>query len=321
MNKHLQQLLVLSIATLFTLSASAGCRMKSVTEIPVETSSGKLLTQGAIYDEPVRVLIDTGATASLIWKPAIDKLGLPLINGPRASVDGPGSESHASSVLVEDLRVATFAARNRRFRVAGDLPTGVDFILAEDQLSRPAAVEFDLAHHAIRTMEPSGCTVAQLPYWTKTYSMADLAAAPRDALAMWVDVLLNGRSVRAQIDSGSPISIVSKSVADSLGLRYVNATGEPVGIGRGSVETWLADVQTFTLGDETIRNTQLRVAQMAQYRTTLRLGSSIPVEAAGEPEMLLGLDFLRAHHVLVDNSGHKILFTYEGGPAFQTAQH
>jgi hypothetical protein len=265
------------------------------------------------------VLIDTGASLSMLWKPAIDRLGLRLINGPRGSVYGLGGESHLYSAFVEEFQVASFAGRNRRFPVAGDVPTGIDFILAEDQLSQPAVVEFDLRHQAIRTMEPSGCTLEQLPYWTKTYSMADLVASPRNAQAMWVDVLLNGHSVRAQIDSGSSISIVSKSVADSAGLHYVNNADQIVGIGPGSLETWLADVQTFTVGDETIKSTQLRVAQMGKYRTRVRLGSRIPVAVAGEPEMLLGLDFLRAHHVLVDNSSHKILFTYEGGPVFETA--
>jgi hypothetical protein len=48
--------------------------------------------------------------------------------------------------------------------------------------------------------------------------------------------------------------------------------------------------------------------------------SRIPVPAAGahEPEMLLGLDFLRAHRILVDNSMRKMVFTYEGGPVFET---
>ncbi len=319
MTRRLQQLLMLCAGTLCALSAGAACRMKDVTEIPVEIATNKLLTQGLINGQPVSVLIDTGANVSMLWKPAIERLGLRLINGPRRSVYGLGGESHVYSAFVDEFQVASFAGRNRRFPVAGDVATGIDFILAEDQLSRPALVEFDLGHQAIRTMEPSGCTLEQLPYWTRTYSMADLVTSPRNAQAMWVDVQLNGHTVRAQIDSGSSISIVSKSVADAAGLRYVNNADQLVGIGPGSLETWLADVQTFTVGDETIKNTQLRVAQMGKYRTTVRLGSRIPVAVAGEPEMLLGLDFLRAHHVLVNNSEHKLLFTYEGGPVFETA--
>jgi hypothetical protein len=224
------------------------------------------------------------------------------------------------SAFVKAFRVGQFAAKNRPFPVAGDLPSTMDFILGEDLLSQ-TSLEFDLRHNAVRTMELTGCTPAQLPYWTTAYSVADLIASPRDALAIRVDVLLNGRKVRARIDSGSSISVISKSVADSVGIHYASApNGRIVGIGRGSLETWIADVQTFTLGDETIKNTQLRVAEMGKYRTTMRIGSRIPVAVAGEPEILLGLDFLRAHHIIVDNPMRKVVFSYEGGPIFEARE-
>jgi hypothetical protein len=147
--------------------------------------------------------------------------------------------------------------------------------------------------------------------------VADLVASPRDALAIRTIVLVNGRSVHALLDSGSSVSILSKSLADSLRLHLVSADQSLVGIGRNSLQTWIADVQSFTVGDETIKSTQLRVAEMGKYRTVVRAGSRIPHEVDGEPEMLLGLDFLRSHHVLVDNTLRKMVFTYEGGPVFE----
>ena len=55
-------------------------------------------------------------------------------------------------------------------------------------------------------MQPIECTVEQLPYWAKTYSIADLIASPRDARAIRVNVQLNGKTVAAQIDSGASVS-------------------------------------------------------------------------------------------------------------------
>ncbi len=313
--KWLPPLIVGTVASVCVLPAAARCQMEKRVEIPVEAGGDQLLTQGMIDGHSIHVLIDTGANVSLIWRSAIERLGLRLLTGPRMRLYGLGGESHVSSAFVTDFRVAQFAIEERRFPVAGDLPSGTDFILAEDLLSR-TSVEFDLRHQLVRTLEPTGCSLAQLPYWAKTYSMAELLASPRDALAIEVNVVLNGHRVRAQIDSGSSTSIISKATADSAGLHYVSTTGEVVGIGRGALETWIAEVQDFTLGDETIKNTRLRVAQLGKYRTAIRLGSRIPVEVAGEPEMLLGLDFLRAHHILVDNPLRKMVFTYEGGPVF-----
>ncbi len=312
---------MLSLATVFATAAAtpayARCQIQNVAAIPVDFANNQLLTTGVINGHPVRVLLDTGANLSLIWRPAAQQLGLRLITGPRAvRMYGLGGESQIDGAFVEELRVAGFTLKNLRLPVAGDLPSGQDFVLAEDYLSR-RSVEFDLRHHVVRTMETVGCTTEQLPYWAKTYSTADLIASPRDAQAIRVNVLLNGRVVRAQIDSGASVSVVSKSIADQIGVHYVSTGVALAGIGRGSLEMWTADVQSFTLGDETINNTQLRVAQIGKHLTTQRTGSRIPVAALYGPDMLLGLDFLQAHRVLIENTTRKMVFTYEGGPVFQ----
>lgn len=313
------QLLIASLLALVALPASAACEMHNRAEIPVATDQGQLLTEGLIDDQSARVLIDTGAEMSMVWRPALERLGLRLVNAPgrqRKSLYGVGGESEVGSTFVDEFRVAAIDVAHHRFAVAGDRGQGLDFILAEDLLSK-TSMEFDLRHHVVRTMELTGCTVSQLPYWATTYSVADLIASPRDALAIRTVVLVNGRSVRAQLDSGSSVSILSKSLADSLRVHSVSTNESLVGIGRRSLQTWLADVQSFTVGDETIKNTQVRVAEMGKYQTTPRIGSRILTEVDGEPEMLLGLDFLRAHHVLVDNTLRKMVFTYEGGPVFE----
>jgi predicted aspartyl protease len=306
-------------AILVTVVASpthARCHVENVAAIPVAVDNNQLLARGAIDGHAVRVLIDTGSNMSLIWRSAAERLGLRLIGAPRRRLFGLGGESRVDETFVEELRVETFTVKGLRIPVAGDRPSSVDFILGEDFLSRDS-VEFDVRHGVVRTMETTGCTPAELPYWSKTYSMADLVASPRDAQAIRVNVVLNGHAVRAQIDSGSSVSLIAKSVADSIGVHYVSAGSELVGIGNRSLQIWIADVQSFKLGDESIHDTQLRVAQLGKYLTMGRIGSRIPVAAVPEPGMLLGMDFLRSHRILVDNATRKTVFTYEGGPVFQ----
>ncbi len=303
---------------------SAACQIGNVAAIPVEIDRNELLTQGQIDGRPIRALIDTGSNLSMIWRPALERLGLRLLNAPRrrpgVRLYGLGGESDVYTTFVEELRIQSFSATDIRLPVAGDLPNGIDFIFGEDYLS-VRSLEFDVRHHVVRTMETSGCTPSELPYWAKTYSMADLIVAPRKAQAIRVNVLLNGHSVRAQLDSGSSISFISKAVADSAGLHYVRTDRRLAGIGRGSLEIWVADVQTFALGDEKINNTQLQVAELGKYQKMQTIRSRIPVAApVGAPEMLLGLDFLRAHRVLVDNATRKMVFTYEGGPVFELGE-
>ena len=52
--------------------------------------------------------------------------------------------------------------------------------------------------------------------------------------------------------------------------------------------------------------------------TGTRLGSqSHDME---QPRMLLGADFLHAHHVLIANSMRLMVFSYMGGPVFDISQ-
>lgn len=311
---------LLSVAAIFVAvvapPAHARCHVGKLAAIPVAIDNNQLLARGAIDGHAVRVLIDTGSNMSLIWRSAAERLGLRLIGAPRRRLFGLGGESRVDETLVEDLQVETFTVKGLRIPVAGDRPSSVDFILGEDFLSRDS-VEFDVRHGVVRTMKTAGCTPAELPYWSKNYSMADLAASPRDAQAIRVTVVLNGHAVRAQIDSGSSVSLIAKSVADSIGVHYVSTGAELVGIGNRSLQIWIADVQSFKLGDESINNTQLCVAQIGKYQTMGRIGSRIPVPAVPKPDMLLGMDFLRSHRILVDNATRKMVFTYEGGRVFQ----
>ena len=70
--------------------------------------------------------------------------------------------------------------------------------------------------------------------------------------------------------------------------------------GRGS-EYYRAPFQSFAVGDEEIKNTQLMV-------TT---GELLGVD------MLLGPDFFLSHRILISNSQKRVYFTYNGGPVFR----
>ena len=297
----------------------AHCQIGQVAEIPVETAPLPL-AHAEINGQPVSVLIDTGAFQSLIWRTAAQRLGLHLTTGPKAvRLYGVGGESQLDATVIKELRLEKFTARDLRIPVAGDRKTNFEMLLGEDFWS-VTALELDLKHQVVRMMEPKGCKTDELPYWAKTYSMADLLASPRDARGIQVNVLLNGHAARAKIDSGAFLSVVSKGFADRAGVSYQGTSAEIVGIGGKSLESRVGRFQTFTIGDETINNVQVLIAQLDKNMTTQELGSRIAVAAVIESDMLLGADFLRAHRVLIDNSTRKMVFTYEGGPVFQTSK-
>ena|SRR5579862_958532 len=314
------RLCMLTLCLQLHQAALGHCQIGQVAEIPVEFVSNEVLAHGEIDGQPIKVIIDTGSMQSMIWRAAAARLGLPLAAGPQAAhLYGLGGESRLEQTVIKELRFGTFAVTDLRIPAAGDVRANFDLLLGDDFWS-VSSLEFDLKHHVIRMLNPNGCKAAELPYWAKTYSMADLIASPRDTRKIEVEVQLNGHTLRALIDSGAARSLVSRSMADAVGVSYQGASERINGIGTHSLESRIGTFQRFTLGDETINNVQLRVANLSQNGKGERLGTRLPVNVVKMPEMLLGADFLQAHRVLIDNSTRKIVFTYEGGPVFQTLE-
>ncbi|HEX2560586.1 tetratricopeptide repeat protein, partial [Phenylobacterium sp.] len=114
-----------------------------------------------------------------------------------------------------------------------------------------------------------------------------------------------GRPIRAMFDTGAFRSVLRRSTAERLGFKPdgpgVEHAGLSAGIGPRVLENWIAPFAEFRIGDETIKNTRLRVA---------------PIALNGA-DMLLGADFFLSHRVLVSSSQDRIYFTYNGGPVFR----
>jgi hypothetical protein len=303
--------------------AFGACKIVQITELSVTVTNNRPTIDGEINGEHIKVLVDTGAALSVLWRSEAKRLGLPLVDASRLHLYGVGGETFTQQTLVKQFRLNKFAGRDLRLFVAGEgphPPGGASLILGEDFFSH-YTVEFDLAHGAIRLLQPEGCQTEQLAYWATAYSMATLERSTGDQHRIETLVLLNGKAVRAILDSGAQTSIVSTDAAaraEVLPETGGASAGSPVsGFGRKSVESWVGTFGTFAIGDEQIRNAKLRIADMFRYNTTVKLGSHIAV-ARDEPSMLIGADFFLSHRLIVPAVDRKIVFTYGGGPVFQT---
>jgi aspartyl protease len=136
-----------------------------------------------------------------------------------------------------------------------------------------------------------------------------------------VPVKLNGKPLLAELDSGSPRSVVSRLAAAQLGVTpetpSTRAAGKASGLGAGEPDQWIGAFESFIIGGEIIRNpdilfTDLYVQNGSGTGTRLASGREFA-------DMLLGVDFLRAHRVYVAHSQRKLYFTYSGGPVFSVA--
>jgi len=318
---------VASIALAFPLGTAAadssGCKFARIAEWPVRIERNHLITDGAINGKPVAVLLDTGAMQTLVLRTAAARLDLTRKGTKGGRMIGVGGESLIDTTLVDEFRVGQFTSTGLLMYVAGEHDFGADVLLGED-FFRQFDVEFDLAAKRVRLYRPENCATTLLAYWADA-NVGQVEIDPvherRSQIVLTVEV--NGLPLKALLDSGASGSLLDKGEASRVGVTPETPGVVPAavrsGLGSGSIPSWVGSFASFTIGNETIRDTDIVFADVFKGATTKSIGSHIPVKVEGLPSMLLGVDFLRSHRVLVAHSQRRIYFTYNGGPVFTRA--
>jgi predicted aspartyl protease len=298
-------------------TAESKCKVTRIAEWPLRAGSYKPVFDGAINGQKIGILVDTGADNSLVHRSAATRLDLTRYRtGGRFF--GIGGETHAEYVHIEEFHLAEGVRKNWEVLVAGEGSFSGDVaVLLGDDFFQQVDLEFDLAHNAVRIYETTDCEGVSLAYWaTEPAGELPIEAGSRIRFT----VAINGKPVRAQLDSGTGYSILSKPDAARLGVTPespgVVAGGCIRGLGEKQADSWFGQFESFAIGNERIRNPRIRFADLWRDVTYTETGSRLPQRIAGHPDLLLGSDFLRAHRVLVSRSQRKMYFTYAGGTVF-----
>jgi predicted aspartyl protease len=313
----------LAIASGF-VAAKPQCHLDQIAEWPVRLERNQLLVDGAVNGQSVVVKLDTGTTRTIILRPAALKLGLAL-HRTRSRLYGVGGEADLELAWIGELEIGGITRQNLRLLVAGgrDRDEGIAVLLGEDFFQK-FDVEFDLAHNAVRLYQPAGCSDSSLAYWASGgASEVEIKAVDAGPPQIVFMVKINGHPVSALLDSGAESSLLNMSDATAAGITPETAGVVPIGkvggLGRKSVTTWLGTFQSVAIGNEIVRDAALPFADLYKDATYAPMGSFIRQRADTLQPMLLGVDFLRAHRVLVVHSQRKIYFTYGGGRVFMWA--
>ena len=305
--------LVLSCAS---VQAAANCKLVRIAEWEVKPQGNRLIVDGEINGQKVGVLIDSGAQTSFVLRAAADRLGLVRQEAKGYRAFGVGGETHVEFAVIDELRIGSGSRKNWRAMVLGEHDQGnrYAFLLGYDFIDQ-ADVEFDLANNAIRMFRPQDCGDASLAYWAKGGAGVVKLETDNARPGILVPVKLNGQPIIAHLDTGAPTSLLSRLIAANLGVGPENAraAGTSGGLGPVRSERYIGSFDSFSIGDELIRNPSIAFSslEVANAATGSRLSASRELR-----DMLLGVDFLKAHRVFVAHSQRKLYFTYAGGPVF-----
>jgi len=288
-------------------SGTSSCKLVQIDQWLIRFSRNRwLVIEGAINGHKVGILLDTGATRTMIFRPVAERLGLMMRPLRNSYVSGFGGISFIESTQVGEFRIGESTRRNWHMMVAGehDPGDGIGVVLGEDFFQN-VDVEFDLANRAVRLFQPRNCNGTSLAYWTTgPAQQVEMEWLDPERPRIIVPVRVNGHPIEALFDTGAANSMLNKIAAARLGVRPdtpgVVSGGTFVGVGEKSSNVWVGPFESFEIGNEAIKT------------TTIPFGDT-PTDI----QMVLGMDFLLAHRLLVSHSQRKIYFTYSGGPVFQ----
>ena len=304
----------------FTTVARAECKILQVAEFAVSDRGNRPLLDGMINGQPIKVLVDTGATTSVMWEDQARELGLSLVPNPYAHTYGATGKDRVLQTSIKHLRIGSLAINDQDIAVIGSSGdhrgSEAALILGENFLAN-FTTEFDLAHGVMRLLRPQGCQPEQMVYWNKPYSLAELEPTNINDPSIELMVNLNGKQVRALLDSGASTSIISTSAARRVGVKVQTDAGTSFGIAGKPIATSLGVFDDIQVGDETVRNVTLRIADLFERDKEVQTGAVVAAPVGDFPTMLLGGDFFQSHRVIVMLKERKLLFTYNGGPIFQ----
>lgn len=302
------------------VASAQPCQLVQIGEFHIRMDRTKPLITAVINGHSIQMLVDSGSGTSLLWRRTAAALDLTVTPLPGVKFYGVGGGDSAGRVTLPDLTLGGYTAHNFELIVTGRPSPSDHFagVLGEDFLSQ-ADVEFDFVNGVVRLFQPKGCSGDQVVYWKQPYSLLPIASRVRSRLL--AHVLLNGARVLAELDTGASATTVTEQAARKAGVRLeshgVAYAGPSHGLGPKAVETYVAVFPTLNIGDETIKNAKLGIANLFGLDKEIALGSRIPIAAIETPDMLLGMDFFLSHRVYVARNQGKIYFSYVGGPVFR----
>jgi hypothetical protein len=283
---------------LLPVDARAACVVQSKSTIPLQIAGGQITLPVEVNGLTGRFILDTGAARSVVTMEAVQRLGLARdawVGTTMGGVGGIATQPNADprSLSLGGVPLTRRTLNHDHSLTVGVLPgartAAIDGLLGRDYLSL-FDLDLDLPNHRLTLYQVTDCAGRFLP-WTGNYAAVPITEpiveAPT-AEAIVLPVTLDGRPLRAMLDSGASASLVAAPGMYKLGLDQANLAGDPSdqisGLGRRVVTVHRHQFRSLTVGNQTIASPVLWVE---------------PIRLSPIVDMLLGADWLGGRHLWI----------------------
>jgi len=262
------------------------CALKPIAEVPARFVQGHVLVPANIDSAPVQMVVDTGATTSMLTPESVARLRLPIDTNRASAIHGTGGTVITRNVLVRSLRVG-----NQDW-LAGSIATGslarqyqedppVVGVLGGDFLDR-FDIELDVPQQRMVLWRVEHCQGDFIPWQGRHFPVRLTRYPPNQMVAQ---AHIDGHPVAALIDWGATESTISTATAAAVGV---------------SPTMLLHDQMLATRGvDQKLLSARRHLFGLVAIGPVLYRNFVVDVVDLHIPDvgMLLGADFVSTRHV------------------------
>ena len=260
--------------------AAPGCALVPLGQVPVEVVADVPIVTVAIGGVPVRMILDTGATLTVIAPALAAQLRLAQ-TGPAVVMEAAGGRTQAIPVLLPDVQIGQVRLRGVP-AIAGRALGGVSDGVLGLSLLRAFELDLDLPNRTLTLYQVRRCD-RLAPPWTGPYEALPTARSVQGQMVMPISV--NGTVLQAVIDTGNSLTFITRQGAERAGVGALLVSAAPAGRARTFTPTGVAvslvPFERLDVGATTMRNPVLLVGELPA--------------AAGDA--LLGGDYFTTHRV------------------------
>lgn len=312
--KYLGVLVGFVFAGFGSAGAAENCGLKPVSSIPIEISADRRIFVNAQIDgQPVKLLLELARTRSYLSASTTKKLGLVEQGGKAidSSIREEDGEFVSRFVAVRHLNLGQLA-RSEQWAGVLSRVTDIDGIIGNNWFEG-YDVEIDPARSRINLFAQDHCAGAVV-YWADSFfTINEYYDQPRQ-VPLYIDVTLDGKPIRATLDTGKSETTLSAATAQSaFDVTAVKDGAQPKPAPSISGSTLMSFDHVFgalEIGPLRLPNKKVAITEFPRFQEKF-LGSSIAVtdDRAELRRLMLGMDVLSRLHLFISYREQKIYFT------------
>jgi tetratricopeptide (TPR) repeat protein len=297
-------------------SRSPACTLMKVAELDIiANQSNSLLIPVLLDEKPSALVLDTGAFWSLLREGVIGDLK--SRNAPIQMLGAGGGEI-GQYVKLASMQIGAMRFKNAEFFVGSDAITDDERVGGNlgANILKGFDLEIDPGRNKVNLFSPKRCEGSAV-YWPEI----DATSIPFDFDDGWITipVVLDGKPIRALLDTGASSSILNLLAAKKIfGLtpqsQGVESSDSALTLDGKKLELYKYQFKSLQIGDVTFANPWLNLSVNHNAREEKRnLGTKAPA-------LILGMHQLRKLHLYIAYAEKTIYMSSVAGDAAADAE-